>query len=44
MIVVLVEFGAGMAWLRSVAICFTGFCVSSLNEREVAVGFWYSKI
>ena len=43
MIVVLMGFGAGMAKLRSVAICFTAFCVSSPNEREITVGFGYSK-
>ena len=36
-------FGAGMAQLRSLEICFTGFCVSYLNEREVIVGFGSSK-
>ena len=44
MIVVLMGFGAGMAKLRSVAICFTAFCVSSPNEREGTVGFRSSKI
>ena len=27
MSVVSMDFGAGMLWLRSVAICFTEFCV-----------------
>ena len=37
-------FGTGMAQSRSVAICFTEFCVSYPNEREVTVGFGYDKI
>ena len=32
-------FGEGMAQLKSVVICFTEFCVSSPNEREVKVVF-----
>ena len=36
-------FGSGVAWLRSVAVCFTVFCVSSPNEREATVGFGSSK-
>ena len=43
MIVVLVGFGAGMTWLRSVAIYFTVFCVSYPNERERTVRFGYAK-
>ena len=43
MIIVLMGFGAGMAWLSSVAICSTGFCVSSPNEREGIVGFGFEK-
>ena len=43
MIVVLMGFGAGIARLRSVAICFTAFFVSYPNEREGTVGFRYSK-
>ena len=39
MIVVLMGVGAGMARLRSVAIYFTEFCVSSPNERQGKVGF-----
>ena len=39
MTVVLMGFGAGMVRLRSVAICFTAFCVSYPNEREGTVGF-----
>ena len=42
MIVVFMGFGAGMARLSSVEICFTSFCVSYTNEREVTVGFGYS--
>ena len=44
MIVVLIGFGAGMARLRSVAICFTTLCVSSPNKREATVGFGSAKI
>ena len=44
MIVVLMDFGAGMARLRSVAICFTGFFVSSRNEIDRIVGFGSAKI
>ena len=36
------DFGAGMAQLRSVAIFFTGFCVSPPNEREETLGFGYA--
>ena len=43
MSVVLMDFGAGMARLRSVAICFTTFCVSNPNESEGKVVFGYSK-
>ena len=43
MIVVLMGFGTGMARLRSVAICFTAFCVSSPNERDGTVGFGSAK-
>ena len=43
MVVVFLDFGAGMAWLRIVAICFTTFCVSSPNEREVTVSIGYAK-
>ena len=31
---VLIDFGAGMALLRSVVICFTTFFVSPPNESE----------
>ena len=37
MIFVLMYSGVGMAWLRSAAICFTKFCVSSPNESEGTV-------
>ena len=37
------DFGAGMARLRSVAICFTAFCVSPPNESEGTVDFGYAK-
>ena len=43
MIVVLMGFGAGIARLRSVVICFTVFCVLSLNEREGTFVSWYAK-
>ena len=43
MSVVLVDFGAGMAQLRSLEIFFTGFCVSYLNEREKTVSFGSAK-
>ena len=44
MVAVLMVFCAGMARLRSVAICFTEFFVSSTNEREGTVSFGSSKI
>ena len=37
-------FGGVMAQLRSVAICFTAFCVSCPNESEGTVGFGSAKI
>ena len=43
MIFFLIIFGAGIERLRSVAICFTAFCVSSTNEMEGIVGFGYTK-
>ena len=42
-IFILMGFGTGMARLRSVAICFNAFFVSSTNEREGTVGFGSSK-
>ena len=42
-IVVLMGFGAGMARLMSVLMCFTKFCISYPNEREITVEFGSSK-
>ena len=36
-------FGAGMARLRSVVVCFTTLYVSSPNESEGKVGFGSAK-
>ena len=43
MIFVLMGLVAGMARLMILAVCFTEFCVSSPNEREVTVVFGSSK-
>ena len=43
MSVVLVDFGAGMAQLRSVAIFKTALCVSYPNKNRGAVSFGYTK-
>ena len=37
------DFGAVMAWLRIVVICFTEFFLSPPNESEGTVGFGYAK-
>ena len=37
MVIVFLDFGAGMAWFRIVAICFTTFCVSSPNLYDVCL-------
>ena len=44
MSVITMAFGAVMARLRSVAICFTVFSVLSPNESEGGVGFGSDKI
>ena len=43
MSVVTVDFGAGMAQLRSVLIFNTAFCVSPPNESKGIVGFGSAK-